>query len=145
MKCVSEILRNKSAQVWTVGPEATVHQAMVSMAEKNIGALPVVSDGKIVGMFSERDCARKVVLAGKAPRLVTVGEVMSQPVTFVSPDEDIETCMELMTVRRIRHLPVLAGGDLVGMLSIGDVLKTMITDQQVLIRDLNNFIIGGRS
>lgn len=145
MNCVRDILGNKSTQVWTVGPEASVHQAMELMAEKNIGALPVVADGKVVGMFSERDCARKVALTGKSARLVTVGEVMSQPVTCVSPEQDLDTCMELMTVRRIRHLPVLAGDKLVGMLSIGDVLKTMINDQQVMIRDLNNFIVGGRS
>lgn len=145
MNCVRDILGNKSTQVWMVGPEASVHQAMELMAEKNIGALPVVADGKVVGMFSERDCARKVALTGKSARLVTVGEVMSQPVTCVSPEQDLDTCMELMTVRRIRHLPVLAGDKLVGMLSIGDVLKTMINDQQVMIRDLNNFIVGGRS
>ncbi|HEX9115335.1 MAG TPA: CBS domain-containing protein [Anaerolineae bacterium] len=145
MNCVRDILGNKSTQVWMVGPEASVHQAMELMAEKNIGALPVVADGKVVGMFSERDCARKVVLTGKSARLVTVGEVMSQPVTCVGPEQDLDTCMELMTVRRIRHLPVLAGDKLVGMLSIGDVLKTMINDQKVTIRDLSNFIVGGRS
>jgi len=124
------------------------YKALELMAEKNIGALPVVdaeNGDRLIGMFSERDYARKVILKGKSSQVTPVAELMSQPVTGVSPDDTIETCMELMTARHIRHLPVLEDGRLVGLVSIGDVLKATISEQKVLIRDLENYIVGARS
>jgi CBS domain-containing protein len=115
------------------------------MADKNVGALPVVEAGQLVGMFSERDYARKVILKDKSSRATAVGELMSHPVICVGSDDTLETCMQLMTTARIRHLPVCDGQRMIGMVSIGDVLKTVITDQQVLIKDLENYIVGARS
>jgi CBS domain-containing protein len=145
MTFVREALQNKPAGVWTVGPQVTVYRALEIMAEKNVGAMPVVDDGKLVGMFSERDYARKVSLLGKSSHATAVKEVMSHPVYCVGPDESIETCMSLMTNQHIRHLPVLEGDRLTGLVSIGDVLKAMIASQEVLIKDLQNYIAGVRS
>jgi signal-transduction protein with cAMP-binding, CBS, and nucleotidyltransferase domain len=145
MTCVREILREKPAGVWTIEPQALVYTALELMADKNIGALPVVEAGQMVGMFSERDYARKVILKGRSSRATTVGELMSYPVITVGPDETIETCMQLMTARHIRHLPVLENDKLVGVVSIGDILKAIIVNQQVMIRDLENYITGARS
>jgi CBS domain-containing protein len=145
MTFVRELLQSKPAQVWTIRRTATVFEALELMAEKNIGALPVMDDGDLVGMFSERDYARKVILMGKSSRNTTVGELMSSPVYCVGPDETLETCMELMTRQRIRHLPVCGDGELSGLISIGDLLKVVIANQQALINDLENFIVGARS
>lgn len=144
---VRDVLQDKPAEVWTIGPRDMAFKALELMAEKNVGALPVVdyADGGLLGVFSERDYARKVVLKGKSSHATMVSEVMSSPVTAVRPGDKIETCMQLMTERRIRHLPVLDGGRLVGLISIGDVLKAVIADKEVMIRDLENFIVGGRS
>ena len=145
---VKQLLQGKSAEVWTIGPRDTAYKALEFMAEKNIGALPVVdadADGVLVGMFSERDYARKVILKDKSSRATSVGELMSHPVVFVGPDETIETCMSLMTTQHIRHLPVLDRGRLVGIVSIGDLVKTIIANQQALVKDLENYIIGARS
>ncbi len=145
MMRVHDLLQGKPTEVWTVAPSATVYQALEVLADKDIGALPVVEDGQLVGMFSERDYARKVILHNKSSRATTVGELMTHPVISVGPSETIETCMSLMTNHRIRHLPVLEDGRLTGMVSIGDILKAIITDQTVLIRDLENYIVGARS
>ncbi len=142
---VHDLLRNKGAEVWTIEPQATVYRALEVMADKDIGALPVVEGGRLVGMFSERDYARKVSLHNKSSRATTVGELMSHPVISVGHDETIETCMTLMTNHRVRHLPVLEDGKLTGMISIGDILKAIISDQNVMIRDLENYIAGARS
>jgi CBS domain-containing protein len=144
MISVKDILRNKSKEVWQIGPDATVYEALELLADKDIGALPVVADGKLAGMFSERDYARKVILHGKNSRETSVGELMSSPVITIGPDEPIERCMLLMTDHHIRHLPVLEAGAMVGLVSIGDVLKAMIDDQRVAIRDLENYITGRR-
>lgn len=145
---VRQVLQGKPTEVWTIGPRDMAYKALELMAEKNIGALPVVdaeNGDRLIGMFSERDYARKVILKGKSSQVTPVAELMSQPVTGVSPDDTIETCMELMTARHIRHLPVLEDGRLVGLVSIGDVLKATISEQKVLIRDLENYIVGARS
>ncbi len=142
---VHDLLRNKPAEVWTIEPEATVYRALEVMSDKDIGALPVVQAGRLVGMFSERDYARKVSLHNKSSRATTVGELMSHPVIAVGPGETIETCMTLMTNHRVRHLPVLDEDRLTGMVSIGDILKAIISDQSALIRDLENYIAGARS
>jgi CBS domain-containing protein len=140
MMLVRDILRGKPGQVWRIGPQSTVYEALQMMADRDIGALPVVEGGQLIGMFSERDYARKVVLQGRSSQTTTVGELMSHPVYWVGPAETIETCMVTMTNRRIRHLPVLEDGRLIGLVSIGDILKAMITDQRMLIDDLEHYI-----
>ena len=145
MTFVKELLRGKPAEVWTVSPQNTVYEALELLAEKNIGAVPVVENDNLIGMFSERDYARKVILRGKASKETLVRELMSHPVFRVGPDEPIETCMALMTNQHIRHLPVIEDGKLIGLISIGDVLKAVIARQQVLIKDLENYITGDRA
>jgi CBS domain-containing protein len=140
MMLVRDILRSKSGQVWRIGPQSTVYEALEMMADRDVGALLVVEGGEPVGMFSERDYARKVMLQGRTSQTTTVGELMSHPVFTVGPAETIENCMLTMTNRRIRHLPVLEHGRLIGLVSIGDILKAMIDDQQVLIDDLEAYI-----
>ncbi|OIO90282.1 MAG: hypothetical protein AUK03_13280 [Anaerolineae bacterium CG2_30_64_16] len=142
MFTVRQLLGTKSGNVWTIAPEASVYEALQWMADKNVGALPVVEAGRLVGVFSERDYARKVVLLGKSSRETAVGELMSHPVYYVRPEQAIEACMTLMTEKRIRHLPVLEDGALVGIVSIGDVLKAIISHQEVVIRDLEHYITG---
>ncbi len=142
MMDVKHILQHKPAGVWATSPHATVYEALELLAEKNVGALPVLEDGRLVGMFSERDYARKVILRGRSSKEATVGELMSTPVYTVGPNESIEACMQLMTERHIRHLPVIEGGLMVGMVSIGDVGKAIIADQRVVIRDLESYITG---
>lgn len=145
MTFVRDLLRGKPAEVWIIGPRDMVYKALQLMAEKNVGALPVVQDGELIGMFSERDYARKLILKGKTSQATAVEELMSHPVFCVGLDDTIETCMELMTTQRIRHLPVCGDGGLIGMVSIGDVLKAVIASQQVMIQDLENYIVGARS
>jgi CBS domain-containing protein len=122
-----------------------VYKALQVMADKNVGALPVMDDGKLVGMFSERDYARKVILKDKTSRATAVGELMSHPVLCVGPDDTLEICVELMTTHHIRHLPVCDGQRMIGMVSIGDILKATIAKRDVLIKDLENYIVGARS
>ena len=148
MTFVRQLLQGKPAEVWRVGPRDMAYKALELMAEKNIGALPVVdaeNGGTLLGMFSERDYARKVILKGKSSHATTVSELMSSPVTTIGPDDTIETCMELMTTRHIRHLPVIDDGRMIGLVSIGDVLNALVSQQQVLIKDLENYIVGARS
>ena len=142
---VKHILKGKPAGVWATSPQATVYEALELMAEKNVGALPVLVEGRLVGMFSERDYARKVVLRGRSSKEATVGELMSAPVYTVGPNESIEACMRLMIDRHIRHLPVIEGDRVIGMVSIGDVGKAIIADQRVAIRDLETYITGAPS
>lgn len=142
MRTVRQVLRCKGHTVWTVAPDASVHEALKMMAEKDVGALIVVAAGKVVGVFSERDYARKVVLQGKSSRDTPVREIMSQEVVYVSPCHTIEDCMALMTDKRVRHLPVLDNGRLVGIVSIGDVVKAIISEQEFIIEQLENYIHG---
>lgn len=143
MKTVGELLKTKGREIWTISPLATVFQALELMAEKDVGALPVVQNGKIVGIFSERDYARKVILKGRASKDTTVNELMTQTVFYVSPENTFEECMALMTSRQIRHLPVLDNGRLQGMITLGDVVKRIITEQQFRIGELEKYVIGG--
>jgi len=153
MTFVKQLLQGKPAEIWSIAPRDTVYKALQLMAEKNVGALPVIDpdSGNLVGMFSERDYARKLILKGKSSQATAVEELMSFPVYCVRPDDTLETCMELITTKHIRHLPVCNstavcdGSRMVGMISIGDVLKAVIANQQVLIKDLENYIVGGRS
>jgi CBS domain-containing protein len=145
---VRDVLRDKSPEVWTIGPRDLAYKALELMAAKNVGALLVVDPenrNKVLGIFSERDYARKVILQGKSSHATPVSDLMSSPVTVVTPSDSIDTCMQLMTGRHIRHLPVLENGRLVGIISIGDVVKAVIADKDVMIRDLENFIVGARS
>lgn len=145
MKAVTEILKSKPDQaVHTVAPGASVYEAVKLMAEKNIGALLVMEGGKIVGMITERDYARKTALAGRSPRETPVGEIMTAPVMYVRPDQTNEECMALMTDNRLRHLPVLDNGRLIGLLSIGDLVKDIISEQQFIIEQLEHYITGQR-
>ena len=145
MTFVRDLLRGKPAEVWTIESRDTVYKALQVMADKNVGALPVVDDGNLVGMLSERDYARKVILKDKSSRATAVGELMSHPVFCVGPDDTLEICVDLMTTHHIRHLPVCDGQRMIGMVSIGDVLKATIAKRDVLIKDLENYIVGARS
>jgi CBS domain-containing protein len=142
VETIREILKRKGSQVWSLPPEASVYDALQVLAEKDIGALPVVSGGKLVGMFSERDYARKVALVGKSSREMCVSEIMSSPVLTVSPDYSVEECMRMVTHHRIRHLPVLDGEELAGMASIGDLVNAIISSQAATIGHLSNYISG---
>jgi len=144
MNFVNEILKAKGRDVWTVSSDSTVYDALQEMADKNVGALLVVEDDKLVGVFSERDYARKVILHGKASKDTLVKEIMSTEMFWVRPDETVAGCMELMTNKRIRHLPVLDEGRLVGVISIGDVVKEVISEKEFAIQQLEQYITSGR-
>lgn len=140
---VSDILKIKGNEVWTTSPQHTVFEALSLMGEKNIGALVAVQDGKVVGVLSERDYSRKVVLRGRTSRDTLVGDILSSPVLTVRPSDSIGKCMQIMTGRRIRHLPVLEDGQLVGLLSIGDLVNWIMNVQQQTIQQLHGYIAGG--
>jgi CBS domain-containing protein len=139
---VRQLLLEKGPTVWTVDPDASVFDALQLMADKNVGALPVVAGGQLVGIFSERDYARKVILHGQASRETPVSAIMTSNVVTVSPDQDLSDCMRIMTDKRIRHLPVIEGGRQVGVLSIGDVMKAVLAEQEFLIGQLSSYIGG---
>lgn len=143
MEFVRELLRNKGHQLWSVTPQTSVFDALALMAEKNIGATVVVDEsGALEGIFSERDYARKVVLKGKSSRELRVSEIMTTKVYSVDPGQKISECMELMTDHRIRHLPVVENGKLLGIISIGDVVKSIIEKQESVIEQLESYITG---
>jgi CBS domain-containing protein len=145
MKKVAQILRSKSdPTVHTVGPTALMFDALKLMAEKNIGALLVMEGETIVGMLTERDYARKIVLMGKSSKETLVCDVMTRPVLCVGPQQSTEECMALMTEKRLRHLPVLADGKLIGLISIGDLVKDIISEQNFVIEQLQFYISGQR-
>ena len=137
---VSYLLGLKSRDVWTISPEAPVLEAIRVMAERGIGALPVVKDGQVVGIVSERDYARKVILRGRSSAETPVRDIMSSPVIAIGPDQAVPNCMELMTEHRIRHLPVIEKGRLIGMISIGDIVKAVMEEQQQTIAQLERHI-----
>jgi len=143
MLSVTDVLRTKNDDIWSVSSGDTAYSALELMADKNIGALLVIDKGKIVGVFSERDYARKVILKGKFSKETTVGELMSGMVYSIKPDNSIEECMALMTASRIRHVPVIEDGKMIGIVSIGDVVNAIIITQKGEIDDLKNYITGG--
>lgn len=144
MTIVAQVLQEKGNTVWSVPPSATVYQALELMADKGIGAVLVLDGEKIAGILSERDYARKVDLKGKTSRETRVSEIMTPAVYYVQPHQTIEECMALMTAKRIRHLPVVDQGKLVGIISIGDVVKAMIADKEFMIQTLEKYITGTR-
>lgn len=137
---IKYLLALKGSTVWSVSPQAPVLEAIRIMADKHVGALIVVKDGDLVGIVSERDYARKVILMGRSSADLPVSEIMSSPVTTVSPDDTVHRCMELCTERRIRHLPVVEKSRIVGIVSIGDLVKAVIEEQQQTIDHLERYI-----
>ena len=136
------LLDDKGSGVWSVHPDDTVLDAIKLLAQKDIGALIVIENDKPVGIFTERDYARKVYLRGKSSLDTAVREIMVSPVICVSPDQSVNECLALMTEKRFRHLPVVIDGRLVGMVSIGDLVKSVIDDQKFEIEQLEHFVHG---
>ena len=144
MATVAEILKTKSdQQVYAVAPSATVYEALRLMADKGIGALLIQEGSDIQGIFTERDYARKIALMGRSSVETPIREVMTTAVLFVQPSDSTDSCMQLMTGKRLRHLPVMEGGKLVGLISIGDLVKQIISEQQFTIEQLEHYIHGG--
>lgn len=137
-----DILQTKGGEIWTTSPSATVYEAIGLMGEKNIGALVVVENDEVIGVLSERDYSRKVVLQGRTSRDTLVGEILSRPAITVRRKDSIEKCMQLMTTLRIRHLPVVDDGNLVGLISIGDLVSWVMHSQRHTILQLQGYISG---
>jgi CBS domain-containing protein len=144
LKSVRQVLNDKGYAVETIAPEATVYEALQKMANREIGALVVQKDGKICGLFSERDYARKVILQGKHSKETKVEDIMTRRVITLEPQQTVEACMVVMTDKRVRHLPVVEEGRLIGIVSIGDILKALIEAQRLTIEELESYITGRR-
>jgi CBS domain-containing protein len=140
MKTVQKLLEGKATRLLSISPDASVFDALELMAEKDVGALVVMEGERLVGIFSERDYARKVVLFGKFSKETAVREIMTPKVLCVRPDQTVDECMVLMTENRVRHLPVLEGSKVIGVISIGDVVKELLSEQQVIISQLETYI-----
>ena len=140
---IDSILNQKRGEVFSVSPDATVYDAIAMMAEKNVGALLVVEDGKLVGILSERDYTRKVMLRGKRSRETLVREIMSTSLTTVDPKQGVDDCLRFMTEKRVRHLPVVKDGEILGVISIGDLVKHVISVQSATLDQLERYISGG--
>ena len=139
---IKDVLNTKGSNVWSVEPKKTVYEALEIMAEKDVGALVVMDDKKLVGIFSERDYARKVVLKGKHAQDILIEDLMTTEVYSVTPSETVEECMAVMTAAHCRHMPVFEDRNLVGIVSIGDIVNATITEHKVKIRDLEKYITG---
>ncbi len=142
MAIVRDLLKIKGNQVWSVAPETSVKDSLKLMADKDVGALLVMTNEKIAGIFSERDFARHMVGVDELSEAMKINDLMSQPVYFANPDQSIEECMAVMTVKRFRHLPVLEGDQLIGLISIGDVVKQLISEKETAIKGLEDYILG---
>jgi CBS domain-containing protein len=140
---IKHLLDSKGYDVWSVKPDASVFEALELMAEKNIGAVVVMEGGELVGIFSERDYARKVILKGKTPHETRVREIMTPEVIGLGVDQTVEHCMALMTKHHFRHLPIFEGEELIGIISIGDVVKSIIAEQEFMIDQLESYIRSG--
>ena len=140
---VGSILRTKGNQVWQIPPSATVYEALSQMAERSVGALPVVSDGKLVGIITERDYARKVILQGRSSRHTRVSEIMTPEPVTITVEFTVKQCLEIMSMRRFRHLPVIEQGHVCGIISIGDLVVAVITNQAFTIEQLESYIAAG--
>jgi len=137
---VGSVLKQKGSEVWLVAPDQTVYEAIERMADKGVGALLVISGGKLVGIISERDYARKVILKGKSSRTTLVKEIMTSPVIFVTTDQSVDECMGIITKNRIRHLPIMENEKVLGVVSIGDLVKWVVSEQEETIEHLQNYI-----
>jgi CBS domain-containing protein len=144
MRSVKDILQEKGTQVYAISPDAKVYEALQMMANKNVGALMVIEGDTVAGLISERDYARKIVLKGKFSKDVPVREIMTADMVRIGPDDDVEYCMELMTDKRVRHLPVFKNDLLIGIISIGDIVKAIIEHKEEIIEHLENYIKGKR-
>lgn len=142
MKTIKDLLREKGPDVWCVSPEASVYGALELMADKNLGALLVKENDRVIGLISERDYARKLILQGRSSRDTAVRDVMTTRVAFADPSQTIEECMAVMTDKHFRHLPVMEDGELLGVLSIGDLVKAVIAEQRFMIEQLEQYISG---
>jgi CBS domain-containing protein len=140
MNFVSQILKDKGEKIWSVAPRETAYQALQIMSDQNLGALLVIDQRGVVGIFSERDYVRKVILKGKISKTTTVSELMTKKVLYVDPGTSVEDCVALMTEKRIRHLPVMENKKLVGLVTVGDVLQQFIEDQKFEIQELERYI-----
>ena len=140
MKTISQLLQAKGREIHSIAPDARVFDALKLMADKNVGALVVLENGRLAGIFSERDYARKVILLGKSSHDIPVRDIMTAKVITVHPGQAVEECMALMTEKRIRHLPVTEGERLIGVLSIGDLVKEVIAEQEQTIKQLESYI-----
>lgn len=136
------VLRQKKPEVWSVTPETSVYDALVLMANKQIGALPVLSGSNLAGVFSERDYARKVILMGRSSKDTRIAEIMTAPAISVTPEHTVDACMRLMTDHRVRHLPIVQDQKLIGIVSIGDLVNWIITKQEETIHQLHEYIAG---
>ncbi len=143
MASIQQILNAQKDELWSITPDFTAYQALEYLAEKNTGAVPVVDNGKLVGIFSERDYARKVILKGKSSKETPVSDLMTRNVYFINLSKTVEQCMLLMTYKHIRHLPVMENGTLIGMVTMRDVVKVLIEEKENAIRDLETYITGG--
>ena len=139
---IDSVLNHKGTNLWSVAPDTTVFESIKLMSHKNVGALLVMKEGKLEGMFSERDYTRKVILKGKSSKTTAVQEIISAPVISVTPQHTIEECMRLMTENRVRHLPVLEGDKVVGIVSIGDLVNWIISAQHVALKQMEAYISG---
>ena len=140
MKTVSQVLQSKAGGVLSITPGASVFEALQQMAARNVGALLVMEDGRLRGILSERDYARKVILLGKSSHELAVRDIMSTQVLCVRPESTVDECLALMSGKRVRHLPVVRGGEVIGVLSIGDLVKAVIEEQRATIRHLEGYI-----
>ena len=142
MTTIAQLLNTKGNQIWSVEPKATIFKALEIMSEKEIGALLVMEDGKLTGIFSERDYARKVILKGKSSKETLVGELMTKKVFYIDPKKTINDCMAIMTDKHVRHLPVIENDKVIGIVTIGDVVNQIISEQEFTIQHLENYITG---
>jgi len=145
MKTIRQILKKKGRKIWTISPATRVFDALQVMAEKDVGALLVVNSKTLVGVFSERDYARKVILQGKSSKNIRVSEIMSSPPIFIEPDNIIEQGLALMSAKHVRHLPVMENDRLIGIVTIGDLVKSLIDEQKVVIDHLEKYIVSNSS
>ena len=142
MTTIAQLLNTKGDQIWSIEPKATIFEALEIMSEKEIGALLVMEDGKLTGIFSERDYARKVILKGISSKETPVGELMTKKVFYIDSQKTINDCMAMMTAKRIRHVPVIEDNQVMGIVTIGDVVNQIISEQEVTINHLENYITG---
>jgi CBS domain-containing protein len=142
MQSIEQLLESKGRDIWSIGPDASVFDAIEMMDEKGVGALLVMNDGDLVGVISERDYARKVILKGRSSRKTPIKQIMTTDVVCAQANQNIEACMAVMTEKRIRHLPITRDGQLVGVVSLGDLVKAVIADQEAVIEQLEHYISG---